>query len=88
MIWAVFHALISHWRYRPLQLVTLVLGIGLATALWSGVQAINAEARASYARSASIIEQGSLPRLVARDGGLIAPENFGRFGGRDGTSRP
>ncbi len=77
MIWAVFHALISHWRYRPLQLLTLLLGIGLATALWSGVQAINAEARASYARSASIIEQGSLPRLVARDGGLIAPKNFG-----------
>ncbi|MDR6101369.1 putative ABC transport system permease protein [Agrobacterium larrymoorei] len=77
MIWAVFHALLSHWRYRPLQLVTLVLGIGLATALWSGVQAINAEARASYARSASIIEQGSLPRLIAKDGGLIASENFG-----------
>lgn len=77
MIVTIFHALLSHWRYRPLQLVTLVLGIGLATALWSGVQAINAEARASYARSASIIEQGSLSRLVATDGGLIAPGDFG-----------
>lgn len=76
MMWVVFHALLSHWRHRPLQFVTLVLGIGLATALWSGVQAINAEARASYARSASIIEQSSLVRLVAKNGGLIAPESF------------
>ena len=30
------------------SLLTLVLGLALATALWSGVQAINAEARASY----------------------------------------
>ncbi|MEJ8307675.1 ABC transporter permease [Agrobacterium larrymoorei] len=77
MIVTIFRAQLSHWRYRPLQLLTLVLGIGLATALWSGVQAINAEARASYARSASIIEQGSLSRLVATDGNLIAPGDFG-----------
>ncbi|WP_288431242.1 ABC transporter permease [uncultured Agrobacterium sp.] len=71
-----FHALLSHWRYRPLQLLTLVLGIALATALWSGVQAINAEARASYARSASILEQSGLARLVAKDGGSIPLQSF------------
>jgi putative ABC transport system permease protein len=41
-------ALLSHYRRRPLQLVALILGLALATALWSGVQAINAEARSSY----------------------------------------
>ena len=36
-------ALLSHWRRHPLQLLTLTLGLALATALWSGVQAINGE---------------------------------------------
>ncbi len=48
-------ALLSHWRHHPFQLLTLVLGLALATGLWSGVQAINAEARASYDRAASAL---------------------------------
>ncbi len=48
MWWAAMQALLSHWRRKPLQLLTLIAGLALATALWSGVQAINAEARASY----------------------------------------
>jgi len=47
MIRAGLTALLSHWVRRPFQLVTLMLGLATATALWSGVQAINAEARAS-----------------------------------------
>ena len=71
-----FFALLSHWRHRPLQLLTLILGIALATALWSGVQAINAEARASYARSASILEQSGLSQLTAKNGGGISLATF------------
>ena len=37
-------ALLSHWRRKPLQLATLLVGLSLATALWSAVQAINGEA--------------------------------------------
>jgi len=33
--------------------VTLVTGLALATGLWSAVQAINGEARASYAQAAA-----------------------------------
>ncbi|API50333.1 ABC transporter permease [Rhizobium leguminosarum] len=72
-----FAALLSHWRRRPLQLLTLVMGIALATALWSGVQAINAEARASYTRAASVLEQGNLRQIVAKDGDGIATEVYG-----------
>ena len=72
-----FSALLSHWRRKPLQLLTLVLGIALATALWSGVQAINSEARASYARAASVLEQGSLAQIVANDGTGIPYEIYG-----------
>ncbi len=76
---ATFLVLLSHWRHRPLQLITLILGIGLATALWSGVQAINAEARASYARSAAIVEQSGLSQLVAKDGGTIPLASFAKL---------
>ncbi|MBY5568688.1 ABC transporter permease [Rhizobium leguminosarum] len=72
-----FAALLSHWRRRPLQLLTLLTGVALATALWSGVQAINAEARASYARAASVLEQGDLRQIVAKDGDGIATEVYG-----------
>ncbi|MGX9988582.1 ABC transporter permease [Rhizobium sp. Z1P35] len=77
MTFVAFAALLSHWCRRPLQLLTLVMGIALATALWSGVQAINAEARASYARAASVLEQGNLRQIVAKDGDGIATEVYG-----------
>lgn len=74
-----FTALLSHWRRKPLQLLTLVMGIALATALWSGVQAINAESRASYARAASVLEQGALSQVVSRDGTGISIPSYGNL---------
>jgi len=59
---AAMAALLSHWRRRPFQLLTLLLGLATATALWSGVQAINAEARSSYDRAASAL--GPTPRAT------------------------
>jgi putative ABC transport system permease protein len=46
--------LLSHWRRHPLQLATLLIGLISATALWSGVQALNQQARESYDRAAAI----------------------------------
>lgn len=46
--------LLSHWRKHPMQFVTLLVGLVAATALWSGVQALNQQARASYDRAAAI----------------------------------
>ncbi len=74
-----FWALLSHWRYRPLQLTTLILGVALATALWSGVQAINAEARASYGRAAAVFDQNALDQLVPRNGSTIATETYAKL---------
>ena len=64
----VLGALVSHWMRRPLQLAMLLAGLMLATALWSGVQAVNAEARASYATAADRLGTGALPRLEAAGG--------------------
>ena len=60
---AILSALLSHWRRHPLQLGTLLIGLALATALWAGVQAINAEARASYARASGALGQAPMPEI-------------------------
>ncbi len=68
-------ALISHWRQKPFQLLTLVIGLAVATALWSGVQALNAEARASYDQAASVLGGDGLTRLGA-EGRDVALEDY------------
>ena len=70
MIAAALGALISHWRRRPGQLATLVIGLSLATALWTSVQAINAEARASYDQASATLGGGRLIVLTADEGAL------------------
>ena len=60
--------LLSHWRRHPMQLATLLIGLISATALWSGVQALNQQARDSYDRAAAIFGGVRTPLLVARDG--------------------
>ncbi|MCZ4093906.1 ABC transporter permease [Sinorhizobium psoraleae] len=78
-IWTVAAALLSHWQRRPLQLGAVVLGLALATALWSGVQAVNAEARASYARAAAALDQNGLAHLVSPHGRSIPQAVFVRL---------
>ncbi|MCF2871652.1 ABC transporter permease [Octadecabacter sp. G9-8] len=61
-------ALLSHWLRNPVQLFTLVVGLSLATALWSGVQAVNAEARASYDAAAETLGEGQFAQITATTG--------------------
>ncbi len=56
--------LLSHWARHPMQLATLLIGLMAATALWSGVQAINAQARSSYDRAAAAFGGASTAMLV------------------------
>lgn len=71
MIITAFKALLSHWLRKPGQLATLIVGLSLATALWSGVKAINAEATASYDQAAATLGQDRLTQLVRADGERI-----------------
>ncbi|MFV0244130.1 MAG: FtsX-like permease family protein [Qingshengfaniella sp.] len=71
MIRASLLALLSHWQRRPGLAAALIAGLALATALWTGVQAINAEARASYDRAAALMRQDGLGTLVAPGGAEI-----------------
>ncbi len=69
-------ALASHWRKHPANLATLLLGLAIATALWSGVQALNAQARRSYDSAAEAFTGGKAQNLVASHGGLFAQDLF------------
>ncbi len=73
---AALAALWSHWRRSPLQLFTLVAGLALATALWSGVQAVNSEARASYDAAAATLGEGRFDQLLPRAGDTIPEARF------------
>ncbi|WP_432346921.1 ABC transporter permease [Shinella yambaruensis] len=76
MTGAILSALASHWRRNRLQLLTLVLGLALATALWSGVQAINAEARASYDAAAATLAEGRFDQLLPPEGDAMPQALF------------
>jgi putative ABC transport system permease protein len=69
-------AILSHWRRNPWQLLTLIAGLALATALWSGVQAINAEARASYAQASDLLDRADRGQITRRDGAEITTEDY------------
>jgi putative ABC transport system permease protein len=65
-IW-ILAVLLSHWRRHPMQLATLLIGLISATALWSGVQALNQQARLSYDRAAATFGGARTAMLVGRD---------------------
>jgi putative ABC transport system permease protein len=51
-------------------------GLALGTALWSGVQAINAEARASYDAAAATLGEGTYARIIAQDNAAIPQQTY------------
>jgi putative ABC transport system permease protein len=75
IIW-ILAALLSHWRRHPMQLATLLIGLISATALWSGVQALNQQARLSYDRAAATFGGARTPTLVAHDGATFPQQLF------------
>jgi putative ABC transport system permease protein len=75
VIW-ILAALLSHWRRHPMQLATLLIGLISATALWSGVQALNQQARLSYDRAAATFGGARTPTLVGRDGASFPQQLF------------
>jgi putative ABC transport system permease protein len=68
--------LLSHWRRHPMQLATLLVGLIAATALWSGVQALNQQARASYDRAAATFGGARTAMLVSREGTTFPQQLF------------
>jgi putative ABC transport system permease protein len=69
-------ALLSHWWRNPVQLFAYLAGLALATALWSGVQAINSEARASYDAAAKTLGEGQYDLLISKQGSRIPQDIY------------
>ncbi|ENQ3163260.1 ABC transporter permease [Pseudomonas aeruginosa] len=61
-------ALLSHWRRHRVQFVSIFTGLWLATALWTGVQALNSQARSDYARASAVLAGPLQAQLVPRKG--------------------
>lgn len=69
-------ALLSHWRKHPIQLLSVLTGLWLATALLTGVQALNSQARASYALASQTLGGQAGTRIEARNGGRFEQQLF------------
>lgn len=67
--------LLSHYRRHPGQLAMLLLGLWVAGALWSGVQAINTSASDNYARAEALLDSG-FDRLEREDGQTLTRDDF------------
>ena len=67
--------LLSHYRRHPGQLAMLLVGLWVAGALWSGVQAINASARDNYARAEALLGSG-FDRLERDNGQPLTRGDF------------
>jgi putative ABC transport system permease protein len=74
-IW-ILAVLLSHWRRHPMQLATLLIGLISATALWSGVQALNQQARLSYDRAAATFGGARTAMLVGRNAATFPQQLF------------
>lgn len=74
----VLSTLLSHWRRKPFQLLALLAGLAVATALWSGVQALNAQARGAYDQAAAVLGGDRFDSLVptARTPGGVSAADY------------
>ncbi|KEY87927.1 ABC transporter permease [Pseudomonas capeferrum] len=61
-------ALLSHWQRHRVQCFSIFTGLWLATALWTGVQALNTQARSDYARASAVLAGPLQAQLVPREG--------------------
>jgi putative ABC transport system permease protein len=72
----ILRVLSSHWARHPMQLATLLVGLMAATALWSGVQAINVQARTSYDRAAASFGGANAAMLVPASAASVPQSLF------------
>lgn len=78
IFWALA-TLVGHWRRHPVNFFTLAVGLAIATALWSGVQALNERARESYARAAAVFSNGGASSIVSSRGGPFSQDLYIRL---------
>lgn len=76
MIVSCLFTLLSHWYRKPLQIFAYLSGVALATALWSGVQAINLEAKISYKAAAQTLGEGRYDLIRPKQDEIISVVDY------------
>ena len=76
MIISCLFTLLSHWYRNPLQIFAYLSGVALATALWSGVQAINLEAKVSYKAAAQTLGEGQYDLIRPKQDEIISVVDY------------
>ena len=76
MIVSCLFTLLSHWYRNPLQIFAYLSGVALATALWSGVQAINLEAKVSYKAAAQTLGEGQYDLIRPKQDEIISVVDY------------
>nr|WP_302475319.1 FtsX-like permease family protein [Pseudomonas koreensis] len=69
-------ALLSHWRRHPVQFFSVLTGLWLATSLLTGVEALNSQARDSYARASQLIGGQPQASLSTPNGATFTQQWF------------
>lgn len=69
-------ALLSHWRRHPVQFFSVLTGLWLATGLLTGVQALNSQARQSYAQASQLIGGEPQSSLATANGAAFSQNLF------------
>ncbi|WP_409316897.1 FtsX-like permease family protein [Pseudomonas sp. KCJK9016] len=69
-------ALFSHWRRHPVQFFSVLTGLWLATSLLTGVEALNSQARGSYARASQMIGGEPQASLGTPNGATFSQQWF------------
>lgn len=53
-----------------------MVGLAVATALWSGVQALNSQARQSYDQAARLVGEAGAPAIVSAQGAFVRQDHY------------
>lgn len=69
-------ALLSHWRRHPVQFFSVLTGLWLATGLLTGVEALNQQARDSYAKASQLIGGEPQASLISPTGARLPQTLF------------
>ena len=65
-----------HWLRKPLQFFFLIMGLSLATALWSSIQLLNSHAKNSYKDAVNLVTTSEVEILVSRQATKIPIKAF------------
>ena len=67
---------LKHWFRKPLQFLFLLVGLSLATALWSSIQLLNSQAKNSYDNAVKILTSSETEIIVSKENVSIPIEAF------------